>query len=665
MKILQLIVVIIAIFQHAQAVADDEFILSDSGLEDELLFQDIPSVYGASKYEQKVTKAPASVSIVTADEIQKYGYRTFAEILSSLKGFYTTNDRNYGFAGVRGFGLPSDYNTRLLLLIDGHRFNDNIYDAFDITAGFPVDIDIIERVEVVRGPASSIYGTNAFFGVINVITRRGRDQGGANVTASYGSFDTYKTRVSYGDRYDNGLEMFLSGTFYDSHGNRRLYYREFDDPATNNGIASNNDEERARNLMGTISFGNFTLQALHNKRNKHIPTASFGTVFNQKPSKTADQSTYVELKYANTFSNQLNLESRVSYNHYRYDGRYNFDYSEDEEPFIVTNKDFSLGQWWRGEVQATKLLWNDHKVTAGGEFQHNFDQRQKNYDLEVYTDIDKKTSRWGIFIQDEYSFNDKLTINAGVRLDYFNTFGETVNPRGGIIYNPWSDTAIKLLYGTAFRAPTQFEMFYHDGGITTLPNPNLTPEKLQTAELILEKYFTSRVRGELNFFYSEIKDLISITSTTDGLLQNNNIGEAESIGAEVQLEANYTNGFQGRISYSVQETTNKMTNERLTNSPAHMIKLNLIAPLWADKIFAGLETQYMSSRKSPVGGKVSDHVITNLTLFNQNWINGLELSAGLYNLFDESFFHPGSEEHTQVGILQNGRTFRIRASIDF
>lgn len=215
---------LLALLLQTQASAEDEFSEPDLLLttEDDLLFQEIPSVYSASKYEQKVTKAPDSISIVTADEIKKYGYRTFGDILASLKGFYNTNDRNYGFAGARGFGLPSDFNTRLLLLIDGHRFNDNIYDSFDTSNGFPVDIDMIERVEIVRGPSSSLYGTSAFFGVINIITRRGRDQEGVNVTASYGSFDTYKTRVSYGDRFSNGVEMFLTGTFYDSQGNNSL-----------------------------------------------------------------------------------------------------------------------------------------------------------------------------------------------------------------------------------------------------------------------------------------------------------------------------------------------------------------------------------------------------------------------------------------------------------
>ncbi len=223
------------------------------------LFADIPSVYSASKYEQKVTKAPASISIVTGDEIKKYGYRTFGQILNSLRGFYNTSDRTYGYAGARGFGLPSDYNSRLLLLIDGHRFNDSMFDAFDTSEGFPVDLDIIERIEVVRGPSSSLYGTSAVFGVINIITKRGRDQHGANIKYSYGSNDTHKTSMSVGNRFKNGLEAFVTGTWYDSQGYDKLFFKEFDSPATNNGLSIGNDGERDRKLMLKAAYGDFSM----------------------------------------------------------------------------------------------------------------------------------------------------------------------------------------------------------------------------------------------------------------------------------------------------------------------------------------------------------------------------------------------------------------------
>jgi len=332
--------------------------------DDRFLTEEFGSVYDASKYEQKVTHAPpASMGVVTADEIKKYGYRTFGDIISSLKGFYNTSDRMYGYIGARGFGIPSDYNTRLLLLIDGHRFNDNIYDSFDSSEGFPVDIDMIERVEIFHGPSSSLYGTSAFFGVINVITKRGRDLDSANVKGSYGSNDTHKTSVSYGGRFSNGLETFLSGTFYDSQGYDSLYYREFDNPATNNGIYRHNDEEQAKKLLATMTYRDFTLQGLYVRRNRDVPTASFSSLFNDPSTQTTDESTYIDLKYGHAYENQLNLQTRLSYNNYRY--RADFPYANPSAgPQPLINKDLTRGQWWRAECNLTKVFWNRHRITA-------------------------------------------------------------------------------------------------------------------------------------------------------------------------------------------------------------------------------------------------------------------------------------------------------------
>src|SRR5512147_2724178 len=142
---------------------------------EELMNIEVRTIYSASKFEQKVMEAPSSVSIVTSSEIKMYGYRTLADVLRSVRGFYVTNDRNYSYVGVRGFGRPGDYNSRILLLIDGHRANDNIYDQAFVGTEAIIDVDLIDRVEIVRGPGSSLYGSNAFFAVVNVITKRGGD----------------------------------------------------------------------------------------------------------------------------------------------------------------------------------------------------------------------------------------------------------------------------------------------------------------------------------------------------------------------------------------------------------------------------------------------------------------------------------------------------------
>ena len=563
------------------------------------LFQDIPSVYSASKYEQKVTKAPASISIVTSDEIKKYGYRSFGAILSSLRGFYTTGDRAYGYIGARGFGLPSDYNSRLLLLIDGHRFNDNLLDSYDVSGLFPVDVDNIERVELVRGPSSSLYGTSAVFGVINVITKRGRDQHGANVTYSYGTNDTHKTSLSYGDRFKNGLETFMTGTFYDSQGYNKLFYKEFDNTATNNGLSVGNDSEQSKKLMAKAAFGDFSLQAVYVNRGKDIPTASFGGLFNSHNQKFTDQSTFVELKYDHTFENQLNIQSRMSYNNNRFLGEVPLDLQTNPPTSLLDNNLF-YGEWWRAEIEARKLLWNDHHITVGGQYQDNFHQTLTNFDINgvSYLNSSDKTYQWALFVQDDYSITDELTLNGGVRYDYYSIFGSTINPRVGLIYTPWQSTSFKLLYGEAFRAPNQFELNFSLPNQQT-DNQHLTPEKLDTLEFIIEHYFSRQLRAEFNVFHTLLADNITVTRSNNGLLQYQNNRNVESIGVESQIENTWGNGFQGRLSYSWQETVNELTGARLTNSPEHMIKLNLIAPVWQDKVFLGFETQFMSSRKTP------------------------------------------------------------------
>jgi outer membrane receptor for ferrienterochelin and colicins len=633
------------------------------------LFQDIPSVYSASKYEQKITKAPASISIVTADEIKKYGYRTFGQILSSLRGFYNTSDRAYGYAGARGFGLAGDYNSRLLLLIDGHRYNDNMFDAFDTSEGFPVDIDVIERIEIVRGPSSSLYGTSAVFGVINIITKRGRDQHGVNIKSSYGSNDTHKTSLSAGDRFDNGFEVFATGSFYDSQGFNRLHFEGL--KGEDLGLSVGNDGERDRKLMLKAAYGDFSFQGLHLNRNKDVPTNSYDTSFNGKTFN--DQATFFELKFDHTFDNQLNLQSRVSYNNYRFKGY--LPYSDS------TATSFVNSNWWRFEIEASQLLWDDHRVTIGGQYQDNFDQFQTFYNslgkVESYNN--KNSYQWAVFIQDDYRINDQLSLNMGLRYDYYSFFSSTVNPRVALIYNPWENTTFKLLYGEAFRAPNQNELY--NSLNTVLANPNLNAEKLDTIEFIIEYYFTRQLRMEFNVFRNYLQDNIvskAFNAPTGSAYKSTykNDRNVESVGVEAQIEHSWDDGFQGRLSYSWQDTRDEKTNERLSNSPEHMLKFNLIAPLWRDKVFLGFETQYLSSRRSPAhkdkdGNKiiqpddVGDYVISNLTVFTQNWIKGLELSAGAYNLFNSHYYDPASADHYLEKIQQDSITFRVKASLDF
>ena len=190
-------------------------------------------VFSASRHLEKSQDAPSAVTVLTADQIATYGWRTLADALNSARGFYVDYDRNYAYLGVRGFRKSDDYASRILLMIDGHRVNENIYGSGFIGTDFPLDLALIERIEIVRGPSSSMYGTNAFFGVVNVITRKPK------VLALESSTDTSsfsgRTGRLTGEIKKENFSALFSGSLYRSDGPSDLYFPEFDAPETNNG----------------------------------------------------------------------------------------------------------------------------------------------------------------------------------------------------------------------------------------------------------------------------------------------------------------------------------------------------------------------------------------------------------------------------------------------
>lgn len=642
--------------------ADED--LFDMSLE-ELMDVRIDTVYGASKHVETLAEAPASVTIITAEEIRRYGYRTLAEALQSAPGFYINYDRSYHYVGTRGFRRPGDYDTRILLLIDGHRVNENVGDAPAFGTQFLLDMDLIERIEVIRGPGSSLYGGNALLGVVNVITRRGGSIKGLEVSGQTGSFDTYKGRITYGGLLKSNFELLLSAGTYHSDG-PELYYREFDTPDTQKGLVDN-DDDQFDNLVAQASWGDFSLLLAHTGREKGIPTGAWDTVFGDPRTRVWDDATLVGLTYARALSERYAVSARVAYNHTDYDGRYAYDYAEDgNEPDIVVNHDFWKGHWWEGEVQVTGNPIVGHTFTVGTEARYNVSQDQANWDEEVYLDDSRHGHNWGIYIQDEFKLLEKLTFIGGVRYDDYSTFGGSTNPRLALIYDLFEDTIIKFLYGEAFRAPNAYELYYDDGGYAQKPAMNLDPETITTYEVILERQLNRSLRASASGFHYVIEDLIDqYTDPADGLLVFQNLGEVQADGFELALHGKWNNGLRSRVSYSYVDARDADDDEGLVNSPKHLAKLNLLAPIVPERLFAGLEVFYDSKARTLGGDYAEDFTVTNLTMTYVGASKRLEIAASVYNLFDVDYAYPGFGEHVQDTIEQDGRTFGVRLTYRF
>ncbi|HKV24508.1 MAG TPA: TonB-dependent receptor [Candidatus Acidoferrum sp.] len=622
----------------------------------------VESVYGASKFLQKAADAPTLITVVTAEQIQEHAYRTLADVLRTVPGFYVINDRNYSYVGVRGLLSPGDYNARILFLVDGHRLNDNIFDGAYVGTSFPVDIDLIDRIEVIRGPNSSVYGTGAFAAVINVITKRGRDLSAVEVSGEAGSRNSYKERASYGNRYDNGLEAFLSGSFYNSQGHERLFFPEFDSPSTNNGIAENADGDRAAGIFADIIYRDLDVHVVEGSRTKHIPTASFGTVFNDPRTRTTDTRGYVDLQYHHVFRGWETL-GRLSYDWYDYHGIYVYDYSGNGIPPYTQNYDAASGTWWDFQGDASRVLFKRHRVTLGTEFRQDLQQQQTNYDLQPYfLFLNDHRSAWiaAAYFQDEYSIRKNLAFVAGVRSDWHKRFGNTLSPRAGLLFNPTRNTSLKASYSWAFRAPNSYESFYGVAESNTA-NPGLMPERIRSWELDVEHRFGTVYSISGEGFLNRIDDLI--VAQTDPVTGNPvylNSSPVQTKGIGLELGATWANGWEGSVSHTLQDSRNLVTKDVLTNSPKQLSLMSLSAPLVKRKLFASLDARYVSRRRTVAQTELGGYFLMNATLFTRKLTDELELSGGIYNLLDKHYAESGGLEHRETSIAQDGRSFRIK-----
>ena len=632
--------------------ADDKRDLTQLSLEQ---LMDVEVVYAASKQEQNPRYAPSSITIVSAADIERFGYRNLADILRSVRGFYVTNDRNYSYVGVRGFGRPGDYNTRVLLLIDGHKLNDNIYESAMIGNEFPLDVALIDRVEVVRGPSSSIYGTNAYFGVVNVITRRPADNEMAAAGASYG---TYTGRLT-GTVRDGETTTIASVSTIDSRG-QNLFYPEFDSPETNNGVADGADFERSRSALLTLTHKGWHVEGLYSSREKGIPTGSFGTLFNDRRNKTNDGSAWLDVSYDHQVRNGLTLQARAHGDYYLYDGSYVFDY-----PPVTINQDRSRGEWWGTELMLRSTQFAKQTILAGGEFQDNVRQDQLNYDVDPhYSYLDERhdSRRSALYVQDEIRFNEQLLLNAGMRTDWYN-FGSHTSPRAALIYTPARSTTLKLLYGEAFRAPNQYELFYKTEVPVQLANPDLKPERIKTYELVADRLIGSNVQLQASAFVYTIDGLISLVPNEDGSVQFKNADHINARGVESEVVWQLPEGMAATASYAWQRSE-MSDGTRLTNSPEHLGRISFATPV-THRLSGSIEAQYISSRLTLGGNTTAPATIFNATLLAQRFAKHVDAAFSVYNLFDEHYADPGSEEHAQDTLPQDGRSYRMKVTWRF
>jgi len=622
-------------------------------------------VTAASKFAQPISDAPSSVVVLTASDIRNHGWRTLADALATLPGLYVTNDRNYTYLGARGFLRPGDYNSRFLLLVDGMRINDAVYDQALIGTEGLIDMDMVKRIEFVPGPGSAVYGSNALFGVINVVTRDGSGLSGVQGAVTAAGQGERKARTSYGWHGQNGADLLLSASAFNRTG-RDLYYPEFDradTPDTNHGIARHLDWDRAQNFLVKGSYGGVTLSASHVARTKGIPTASFNAVFNA-PDSTRDTQTSIGLAWNRELAPALALAVQLQSGQadYRGPGWY-----PDTEGVPRLNIDGAHARWYGASAHATLTNLPGQKIVLGVELGRDAHRDQYNYNEQPYELLlndHRDAMRRAVFVEDEIRLPAGFLVNAGARFDD-NEGTETrrFSPRVAVMYKATPRDTVKLIAGSAFRAANAYEMYYAlpemAGGM--LPNPDLRPEKIATRELVLEHVLGDGGHATLSLFRYTVDDLISQQADpATGMLIFRNIDQADARGLEAALDRDF-GAVRLRASYSWQ-LARGTGGAPLIDSPSHLAKANLTAPLGWRGGRVGAEL-LCSGKRLADEGAAGGYCVANVTLSALRLASRAELSLSVYNATGKHYADVAGPAFVQTALAREGRT--LAAKLDW
>lgn len=587
-------------------------------------------VQAAASIPQPVSQAPAAITVVGAEEIRAYGYRTLGQLLAAQRGFNLFSDRMYDYVGVRGFSRLGDYNSRLLLMLDGLRLNDNIYDQALLGTESLIDLELAERVEIMRGPSSSLYGGNALFGVVNVVTRRPGGAGG-EAALSAGSHDTGRLRASVDRRWHNGAALMLAASGWRRRG-PALDLPELAGPGQS-GHTLGTDFDRGGRVFARFEFEGLSLTAAASRRDKGNPATLYGALFDSPENHWIDEQGLLDLRYAAA------LGTRSEWNVRLFDGHY--DYTGDSVyvvPYPARNRDQASGRWAGAELKLVGREWAGHTLVAGLAVVRDRRQQQSNEDVDppqLWLMDRRSGSRRGLFVQDEWIVADGVNLTLGARHDRIEGYGGELSPRIALVaqtdpYNTW-----KIIYAGAFRPPNAYERYYAFPA-QQAANPNLAPERIRTLEALWERRLRHDWKLTTAAYLYRARNLITLGADVTGLARFENRGAALGRGVELELERQFRAGAHLRASLGWQRAKEDGEGE-MVNAPRAQFKLNAAMPLagWG----FGIEALATSGRRTATG-HIGGDLLTNLHVRAPKGPGGVAMSATVRNLFDRKHADP-------------------------
>jgi len=620
-----------------------------------LAYGDQSTISIATGSSQSISKAPSSAAVITAHDIQAMGANDLDQVMESVPGVHVSMN-NIALQPIFSFrGIHTQYNSQVLMLVNGMPItNAFIGTRTEFWGGLP--LENVERVEVIRGPGSALYGADAFSGVINVITKTPANIKATEFGARIGSFNTSDAYVQYGGKLGN-----LDSAFYlrsgNTDGSQAILQK---DAAGRSGPLSTT--RKAFDARADLSKEAWRLRAAYQERKMGLGAGLAGAL--DPGARVTESRLYLDLTYDQAgWSPHWDVSGVAGY--------YNLKQSPADPYFTLFpagTPGFPNGmlgnpahaeQHPHGSVSAFYTGFEHHRIRIGTGFQVDdlySVTETKNFTASfapngsppvmmdatgnpalAYELPHKRTLEYA-FAQDEWRLAKDWTLTAGIRQDHYSDFGNTTNPRLALVWDAAYNVVVKAMHGTAFRAPSFSEMYAINNPVT-LGNPNIKPERIVSDELAFSWQQTSNLNSNLNFFHYRMSNIILPVAATANY-QN----AGGQTGRGVEWEVTFDAGSNLRLTgnYSWQHSIDDASGQDAGLAPHRHLFARAnwrFAPRWQ----LGTTINYVADRMRQPGdtrSRIPDYTTLDMTLRREEFADGWDARATVTNLFNSNAMEP-------------------------
>lgn len=665
---------------------------------DKMTIEDILQTEVTMLFKSKSTplKAPGIITIISRSEIERSGMRTLSEILNLSIGIEANRAIMFGQHTTIGMrGRTTHFGEDILILLDGQRLND-VYSGGGLTYIKDMSLRHIDRIEIIRGPGSTLFGSNAYVGVINIISSTYSTTDKQSVSVGTGSFNRVDIGTQY--RWNSGkLHALFTANAYSDDGDEFTYTEGYlRAPGVDHRVTDPVEEQIDLGLKMSYEDFHMNLDYFKREMDDYMPFGFFENPTDWEPFDTnRDDSEMVRLQsgYDWEVNRYLTITGNARYSEAEANMTYviapenlfvgtvaqdipwigGSNYSSDNLEFemrlnYVRGKHEVIGgaMWAREGIEQANLMYNytlaqvfspepinptDWTVVEGdGSF---VEPRSRNIS--------------GVYLQDTYYPSDHWGITAGIRYDKYDDFGDAINPRLAGVYNLGETWVFKLLYGQAFRAPTYNELYTRNLPIMR-GTPDLDAQTIQTYETSAHFSPGPVLATTLSLFYSTYEGTIQqeFALYTDEPYFNGEDGDRDQ-GLELDLKWRIVRGSDLRLGYTFVSSENADGSRRLY-VPEHKATLSFYQKLGRRGLFS-LTGFHHGTRL--VQRPESVEKMGNATVFHARYrqrqiFDNLDLEVSVFNLTDEEWFSPGlSAILAPQNVLNRGTDFQVRAGYRF